>query len=82
MQRLRRFVSALRRFFAALFSKQQAVASAEVRQRRDFQCIVCPHLDGLVCRKCGCAQQLKILMATEECPDGRWYRETRFSKGV
>ena len=83
MRRLLRFLSALRRFFVALLSRGvPAVATADVQQRRDLVCCVCPHLRGLLCTKCGCAQQLKILMATEECPDRRWFAMTRFSKGV
>lgn len=35
-------------------------------------CGKCMFKDGKFCRKCTCLIDVKTLMASERCPDGRW----------
>ncbi len=49
-----------------------ALASPEVRtQRRDI-CSACPFNENGKCLKCGCIISVKIQVANESCPEGKW----------
>lgn len=74
--------SALRRFLRALFSKQPVLADDHVTRVRLSRCERCPHAEDNQCSLCTCVIPLKVIMATESCPAGRWDRQTKFSSGL
>ena len=41
------------------------------RKRLDI-CKACEHWDGHRCRKCGCFAALKVRLASQACPIGKW----------
>ena len=54
------------------------VAGSEMFNRRIEECKRCEHWAGESfantgkCKICGCSTQLKLRMATEKCPIGKW----------
>jgi hypothetical protein len=74
------------RFIRALFTRQPVVASVDVQLERLERCWRCPRYLGAQdqCEKCTCFVSLKVLPATEQCPDTppRWKRQTKFSDGL
>lgn len=45
----------------------------EQKKRADI-CNNC-EFNGIICKKCKCFLAIKICIASESCPDGRWGRE-------
>jgi len=43
-----------------------------VIEERRRSCLACPSLRFQMCTECGCAAFLKVLVAREACPRGRW----------
>jgi len=41
-------------------------------ERRLSICRGCEHFNGTRCLKCGCFSALKVRLATEHCPIGKW----------
>ena len=44
----------------------------EVREARFTICGNCPKLAAGVCRECGCVARLKVKVASQSCPLGKW----------
>ena len=45
---------------------------AELQQKRIQTCGACEHHTGMRCKICGCFTHVKIKMAHEDCPIGKW----------
>ncbi len=75
-------IKAAARAIRTFFSKDPVIASAGVQSIRELRCSACPHLVGDQCSLCSCFVSVKTSLASEACPDGRWSKETRFSKGL
>ncbi len=58
----------------AAVTGQTIMATTEERERRQAICDVCPEWDVQQrrCKKCGCNGNLKLALATESCPIGKW----------
>lgn len=63
-------------------------ASVEEIEQRLSTCNACPSFDkdgygGMgKCNVCGCNMEVKSVMATEACPDGRWHAVVGKNEGV
>ena len=44
-------------------------------EERRRSCLACPALRFQMCTECKCAAFLKVLVASESCPRGRWERK-------
>jgi tetratricopeptide (TPR) repeat protein len=44
----------------------------DIQAKRSQTCASCEHHTGMRCRICGCFTHVKIKMAHEECPIGKW----------
>ena len=55
---------------------EQITASAETIAKRKAICEKCENWTGSRCTICGCWTTLKIRLATEACPVGKWPAET------
>jgi hypothetical protein len=66
-------LAAAGRVAAALIRGEPVRVAPEVLEERRAICAACPHHDAARdrCRKCGCGG-LKLELATERCPEGRW----------
>lgn len=71
----------LPRLFRALWhavlyrwSGRPVIAPYFIYRSREVRCKRCPHYDGLFCSKCSCLANLKVRLASEQCPDDppRW----------
>ena len=62
-------LKALRRLFEP---KQPVIVSHAEAERRIAICAYCPQNDDGQCKRCLCAIPVKVWIATEECPDGKW----------
>lgn len=67
--------AAVRAVKAAL-SGEEILAPDKVVTDRTATCEGCPFFDPdfRQCNSCGCMVDLKVQLATEECPEGRWGR--------
>ncbi len=67
-----------------LFSRNPVVATPTVQDIRERRCLKCTHLIGNQCGICSCVVSIKVLLASESCPDSppRWKKQTRFSTGL
>ena len=54
------------------FEPEDIRASEEERIRRRNICRECEHLDGVRCKKCGCAMKHRTYYEILNCPDKRW----------
>ena len=43
----------------------------ELKTRQEA-CNTCEHFTGSKCKLCGCFAEIKMRMATEQCPVGKW----------
>ena len=61
-------------FFKALFrfAKRPEVAPEWVQTKRHSRCMHCPHNESGQCQLCTCYCPMKVILATESCPDKRW----------
>lgn len=64
--------SALVRVTKATIRREPVRADLVVIQARQAICEACPELVKGKCAKCGCFYKIKILLATEQCPIGKW----------
>jgi len=70
-------------FFLAVFRWITAggeIVPERVENQRYARCRICEFYDARIkqCEICGCFVPLKIKLATEECPLGRWKRWYRW----
>ena len=63
--------SAARAIGAAATGGQVAASSNVIKRRREI-CQTCDNWTGGRCKLCGCFTSLKIKLATEACPIGKW----------
>jgi hypothetical protein len=77
-------LAALARAIKAVVSKAPVIVEMQVADIREARCGVCPHHRNGQCELCTCVVSMKVLLATESCPDNppRWKQQTRFSTGV
>jgi Family of unknown function (DUF6171) len=69
MNKINHFLESMAKFGRAGFP----IASSDEAERRMAVCKECDRYSSLgVCVECGCVLKLKVLVATEECPIGRW----------
>lgn len=64
---MRNFAGAVARWAEAGF----AVTTRDQFYLRKVTCDSCSEWTGRTCRRCGCTR-LKLWLATERCPAGRW----------
>lgn len=64
------------RFAKSALSGEQVLVSAEVAHKRRETCLKCDNRAAGRCKLCGCWTSLKIKLATEACPVGKWLAET------
>jgi hypothetical protein len=83
-QTIQNAVKALARVVRTFFSRDPVVATPEVQDERERRCTSCGHFDGLQCSLCTCVVSMKVLLASERCPDRppSWGQQTRFSTGL
>lgn len=75
--------AAVRRAARSLFVREAMVlATGRVVIERGWRCGGCPQQVSGQCRLCTCVVKLKVLMATETCPAGRWGAQTHRSTGL
>lgn len=75
-------LAAIGRALLRVFSRDPVMADAFVGEIRRARCQFCPaNVEGQ-CVDCTCLIDLKTLVASEECPRGRWRRQTRFNPGI
>jgi hypothetical protein len=76
--------AALSRAGKTLFSRNPTVAILEVQDERERRCAACQYFTGVQCGLCTCVVSMKVLLASESCPDDppRWRKQTRFSTGL
>jgi hypothetical protein len=65
---------AIGRVAAAALTGQQVRVDDETLAARRATCETCDHLKGPKCDLCGCYYSVKITLATERCPIGKWER--------
>jgi hypothetical protein len=74
IEMMMRFSQSCNRFVQARF----AILSPEALAAREAICKACPEWDAAAlkntgrCRKCRCSTWVKLRMATERCPIGKW----------
>jgi hypothetical protein len=44
----------------------------EIQAKRSQTCASCEHHTGMRCKICGCFTHVKVKMAHEDCPIGKW----------
>ena len=61
-------------FLRALFrfARRPEVAAPHVVNIREARCQLCPFYDAGQCQVCTCAVSVKVILATESCPAGKW----------
>ena len=57
---------------AAMAAGEPVYAAKEDIERRRDICQGCEFFNGSQCAKCGCYYSAKIILATEQCPVGKW----------
>lgn len=74
VQQARNAFGAFTRTVKALVSGKSVSLHPRVVHARMEVCRKCPKMDPLPrrCSACGCYIHLKVALATEDCPDGRW----------
>jgi hypothetical protein len=66
------------RFLRALFhfARRPELAPDRVQAAREDRCRTCPFYEqtdlGAQCQSCTCLVSLKVMLATEKCPEKRW----------
>jgi hypothetical protein len=77
MRQIASAAGAAGRAIVAAATGQPVLVSDEIRAARQAICDECEHWDveNRRCRKCGC-YGLKLDLATERCPIGKWERVT------
>jgi Family of unknown function (DUF6171) len=65
---------ALGRAFTAVVHGQKVLVDEKTLAARRATCQGCDHLKGPKCELCGCYYSVKITLATERCPIGKWER--------
>lgn len=75
---------AFARFVRTLFSRNPVISTPQVQDAREEKCKQCDHLIGNQCGICSCVVSMKVLLASESCPDTppQWRKQTRFSTGL
>lgn len=63
---------------------KKAIAGKKSRETRTEICEGCQFFDTQqrTCLVCGCYTDLKVLMATEACPAGKWGRDYFWRKAI
>lgn len=74
-----RFLRALWHATVYLWHGLPVIAPPRIVDHRLKICQRCRFKDGGFCRKCTCLIEVKTLLASESCPDGRW--EKCFTSG-
>lgn len=71
-----RFFAAIGRVIHNLYFGKRVGVSEEVVKQRESICSNCPHNDDSMCSLCSCFIPVKVLLASEQCPDKppRWNR--------
>jgi hypothetical protein len=69
-----RFARALWRVLVTWINGGKVIAPPEEQHKRRFECSVCTHHEDGQCKLCTCFTEMKVIFATEECPDRppRW----------
>lgn len=77
-------VAAAKRVVGAVVSGQPVEVPQATVAHRLATCRACPRLSGSRCLECGCFVEAKALLATEDCPLGKWPRRLswRFDHGL
>lgn len=74
---------ALLRLVRAPFRREDKILADDyVVHVRRARCAMCPFEQFKQCTRCTCFVDLKTFLATEECPDGRWRKQTHTSDGL
>lgn len=60
------------RAIVAVATGSHVMTTAEERDRRWSICVACDQLVSERCLKCGCYMRVKVGLATEKCPIGKW----------
>ena len=75
--------AAVRRAARSLFVREaMTLATPEVERERYERCYGCTYRLANQCRLCTCVVKLKVLVATETCPAGRWGAQTHRTTGL
>ena len=75
---VRAILKAVRRFL----NHDAVIASSDVIHEREDRCRKCPNFDDHQCSICTCYVGLKVMIASEGCPIGRWRPQTRLRTGL
>jgi hypothetical protein len=68
------FAGAVGRAVAAAVRGEPVKVPADVLEGRKATCRACPRFDAAAgrCTLCGCYTAVKLTLATEACPEGKW----------
>lgn len=56
----------------AWVGKGMPITQPEELTKRQDTCNTCEHFTGSKCKLCGCFAEIKMRMASEKCPVGKW----------
>lgn len=71
-QGISNFVSAVGRVASATMNQDPVLVDSSVKRKRLDICKICEHNVSNQCNICECLVIAKAILATENCPKGKW----------